>query len=235
MNGTDAGRRLTYRDIPWMLFLAALVLWATAPMVFQDKIDAYSDNLLINIPRYVFLHKEYTHGRIPVWEPEIMAGAPAETFFTPSNPYYPLSLPSYLWKDPIRSFQVSIVMSLLLVAFGFYLFARLGLGGSRAASAAGAAVYLLNGFTMSQLEHAHYLPAFGWAPLVLLGAVNWLRTRCAFGGFKAVPLERGEHTVRMAYRPAALLKCLPAVLLAWAAIFIGLALTYRKKQGATEM
>jgi len=183
MNGTNAGRRLTYRDIPWMLFLAALVLWATAPMVIQDKIDAYSDNLLINIPRYVFLHKEYTHGRIPVWEPEIMAGAPAETFFTPSNPYYLLSLPQYLWKDPIRSFQVSIMMSLLLVAFGFYLFARLGLGGSCAASAAGAAVYLLNGFTMSQLEHAHYLPAFGWAPLVLLGAVNWLRTRRAFWAF----------------------------------------------------
>jgi hypothetical protein len=68
----------------------------------------------------------------------------------------------------------------------------------------------------------------GW--IATLDGKN-VRIMRAFGGFKAVAMPPGGHTVEMVYRPAVLLKCLPVSALAWLIIFAGIVFTRKKRHG----
>lgn len=160
-----------------MAFILCLTLYVMAPAVFFDKVNLGPDNSDFHLPRHFFYHDQYRAGKIPTWNPNIACGAPLESFYEPSNPYYLFSLPAYLWRDNIRSYQISFVILMALIGWNFYIFARFGLKGGELASVAGVAIYMINGFILARMDHRAIVNAYAWAPIIMLGAMNWMSAR----------------------------------------------------------
>ncbi len=169
--------RLGRQDIPWLLLLSALAVVVCWPLVGQGQLPLHADNINVNLPRHVFLHHHFFRGLLPLWDPQVGAGAPTDIFLAPTWPFYPFNLPFYLIPDPLDSFRFSFLGMFLMLGWVFYVSARLSFTGSRFAAALGAVLFMLSGYAQVNFDHPQDLPPLAWAPLVLAGALNWLATR----------------------------------------------------------
>lgn len=127
------------------------------------------DNLLINVPSKVFLIRELSLGRFPIWNPYIFSGTP---FWADINLaiLHPNTL-LYFFFSPFRALTIGILSSYIVASFGMYVLGRTFRLG-RFASVAGAVVF---GFSGSLIVYANNIPLLQVAVLVPWVCAVWVK------------------------------------------------------------
>lgn len=144
--------------IPGILILLWLIFFWR--QIVDGEVWYCCDNLLVNIPAKVFLARELSSGRFPLWNPYLFSGTP---FFADINLalLHPLNL-LYLMLPPFRALTVSILVLFLVGSFGMYHLGRsLRLGAF--ASLAGGVIF---GFSGSLVVYANNISILQVAVLV---------------------------------------------------------------------
>ena len=167
--------------------LAALLLAALAAAVWIHRIEidrpsSHAELLQADTYRYfyptaVFLHRELSARRLPLWNPYQLAGQPYLALHVPAV-LYPPNLLLLALLPPIPALAAHAVLHLFLAGLFTWLFAgRLGL--SAPARLAAAAAFLLSralaqGFYMTPfLSTPAWLPALFWAIHGLASEARW--------------------------------------------------------------
>lgn len=109
------------------------------------------------------------HGELRHWNPFTHEGTPV----TPLPIGYPPDLLQILKPDPV-GISWTLALHVVLAALGLFWLAR-SWGLARSASACGALLYALGGFSLSSVNLYVYTQAIGWAPFVVLGVSTAVR------------------------------------------------------------
>ncbi|MEM8863559.1 MAG: hypothetical protein AAGD96_35070, partial [Chloroflexota bacterium] len=99
--------------------LTGLVVLFFNKMVFTDLILARGDTFLYFYPYWQMATDALRAGEIPFWNPHIFMGAPlmanSQVGF-----FYPLNWPVWLIWEPPQAVKVTIVVHLVIAAWGMY-------------------------------------------------------------------------------------------------------------------
>ena len=164
MSAAAAGRR----GIALLgILAAALAFW-----IQQVHLDPPRHNQRENadlrrlyFPNAVYLHEELRAGRIPLWNPYQLAGAPFLAKHQPGA-LYPPNLLLLAALPPARALEVHAVLHLFLAgAFTWLFLGRLGLGA--AARLAGAAAFMFADPLEREIYLVNLLSTSAWLPAVL--------------------------------------------------------------------
>ncbi len=138
-----------------------------------------SDLILENTAWKQFFLRQVQAGELPLWQPDILAGAP---FFAAGQnaTLYPFTLLFLILPLPV-AFGWFTVSQLWLAGATMYVLARV-LGLRRPASLLSGLVYQLSGFYMVSVVFPMILAAAAWLPLELAMIELTLRQAPAFGG-----------------------------------------------------
>jgi hypothetical protein len=106
-------------------------------------------------------------GRLPVWDPHAMAGAPLLAALHAAVLYPPTWLSALL--GPAASWTAAVFLHLVLAGGFAYFWLGRGLGHGREAALAGAVLFQLSSFIGAQVFGGHlaHLSTVAWAPAVL--------------------------------------------------------------------
>ncbi len=117
---------------------------------------------------------ELAAGRLPAWEPHVLAGYPLLASMQAAV-LYPPAWGAALLSDA-TFWNVVLAAHLVLAALFADLWLRRGLGLDRRAALAGAVVFALAGFPWMRIfaGHVHYVWAYPWAAAVLWRLERWL-------------------------------------------------------------
>jgi len=156
------------------LLLLALTLVFFWPQVGQGRILYWGDIGLYFLPMTSFLHDSLRAGRLPLWNPLLLCGAPfvgnPQTW-----PAYPVS-----WLLPFMSagqfLNVTVAFHVWLTALGTFVFLRRAekLGGR--ASLVGAVMFAFGGQLVSKEQFPNMVQAIAWLPWILY-AISRLTAR----------------------------------------------------------
>lgn len=153
--------------------VCAVLLLDSRPFLSQVTLTGRYDNAGFNFPIRLEVARQWSEGRLPLWNPYQFAGFPLLGDIT-SAAFYPGNLPFVLDPESPRYRALDRVAALhfVLAALCMYVFARsLALG--RAASSLGAMVYAGNGFLL--FLAGRWIQAQNsavWLPLVLASLVH---------------------------------------------------------------
>jgi hypothetical protein len=172
------------QDVAAWGLITAFLLLALAPLLVSPGILMRGDVALYFYPYWEAAARATREGRLPLWNPDLFAGAPflanpqVGFFYPPNRLLSGMPAPQAL--------KGSILLHALWAAWGMYgLMRRRGArpGGALAAALA----YAMGGYVLAQAEHINqfqalaWLPWMGWAwaarcPLALglAGAMQWL-------------------------------------------------------------
>jgi len=179
VSARTAGVRGTVAAVLGLACLAAAV-WIHRIEI--DRPSSHAELLQADTFRYfyptaVYLHRELSSGRIPLWNPYQLAGQPYLALHVPAL-FYPPNAILLALLPPIPALAVHAVLHLFLAGLFTWLFAgRLGL--SPPARLAAAAAFLLSrslqvGFYMTPfLSTPAWLPALFWAIHGLASEARW--------------------------------------------------------------
>ncbi len=158
--------------------LAWLAISATigsffGPAVVGGRPLAFRDSAHFYYPLFQWCSSEWGAGRVPLWNPAENCGSPVVADAT-SSVFYPgkllFALPiSYDW-----SFNLYIVLHVVLAAGGVYVLSRSWRAG-HAAAALGAIAYSCGGSVVFQYCNVVFLVGAAWLPFLLLAADRMLR------------------------------------------------------------
>jgi hypothetical protein len=156
-----------------LLFLSAIAVGLFWPLLAADKILFFGDISLYFTPLLHFQREEVIgHGRIPLWNPEILCGTPF--IGNPQAwPLYPSSVLLY-WLSAERSTGIIGAFHVLWAAIGTFPFLRL-MGRSRAASLLAAVAWGFGGVLVSKMQFPNMVQAASWLPWLLLACEGVLR------------------------------------------------------------
>ncbi len=151
--------------------LLALFFLAGWPFVFfwqaalRLAVFSFGDILLFFFPTHLAYANALRAGRLPLWEPTMMAGFPlfAEGQIGALYPLHPL-LYGLLPVDLATNYD--ILFHLAWVGVGTYLFARI-IGLSRPAALLTAFTFGAGGFFYARLQHMSVLATASWLPWLL--------------------------------------------------------------------
>ncbi len=132
---------------------------------------AGGDLQLYFFPYWVAAARAFQAGRLPLWNPDLFAGAPLLAN-SQAGVFYPLNWPLWLLAGPTlpgvtQALHASVVLHVLLAAVAAYALAR-RLGLSRSGAAFAALLYGGGGFVGVHVEHLNQLQGLAWLPLALL-------------------------------------------------------------------
>src|SRR3972149_143935 len=156
------------RELAPVLALFALCLLFFWKLIFTNLIIARGD-----LYNYFYPYRDYAasalrEGRLPLWNPYLFMGAP---FLANSQAgvFYPLNWPLIFFSPPV-AVKISIVVHLVIAAWGAYALARRAFELEPLPATFAAAVFALGGYVTAQVEHVNQLQGLAWMPLTLLMA-----------------------------------------------------------------
>lgn len=172
------------------VLLPALTLVFFWPQLVGGKALYWGDVGLYFAPMQQFLHTWLQSGRIPLWNPLILCGAPyvgnPQTW-----PLYPFSALSR-WLAAPQFINVTVAAHVLFAAAGTYLFGRRALGVGVLPALLGAVTFGFGGQLVSKeqfpnmVQAAAYLP---WALLAVRDLAQTISVRAALGLGLALGLQ----------------------------------------------
>lgn len=112
-------------------------------------------------------------GRIPLWNPYILAGTPLLANFQ-SAPFSPTNL-VYLLFDKLWGWSIQVVLQHLLAAFFTYLLLRVWKV-SKTGSVFGAVIFAFSGFNLIWSQWNGHTLAASFIPLILLFVDRWVES-----------------------------------------------------------
>ena len=132
---------------------------------------AGGDLHLYFFPYWAAAARAFQAGRLPLWNPDLFAGAPLLAN-SQAGVFYPLNWLLWLFTGPTlgsaaATLHASVLLHLGLAALTAYALAR-RLELSRTAAALAALLYAGGGFLGVHVEHLNQLQALAWLPLALL-------------------------------------------------------------------
>ncbi len=146
--------------------LVGLVLLFFNKMAFSNLILARGDTFLYFYPYWHAAAEALSEWRIPFWNPSIFMGAPllanSQVGF-----FYPLNLPFWLFFKTPSAAGTSIILHIIVAAFGAYLLGRRVLALRQSAALVAAASFALGGYLTAQVEHINQLQGLAWLPWFL--------------------------------------------------------------------
>ena len=147
-------------------FLALLVMAFFAKLLFTDRILARGDTFLYFYPYWHLAQESLLNGQLPVWNPHIFMGAPllanSQVGF-----YYPLNWPLWYLLPVPYAVSASIVLHLIIAAWGMYLLGRRVMHLSPTAAVLASAAVACGGYLTAQVEHVNQLQGLAWLPWLL--------------------------------------------------------------------
>jgi hypothetical protein len=176
------GRRLVDKDqslssniflrvLPYLIILAA-VLFFFYKLVFSNLILARGDTFLYFYPYWNAAAEALKSTHLPLWNNSLFMGAP---FLANSQAgiFYPLNWPLWLTLPTPDAVKGSIILHLVIAAWGTYLVARRCLSLNRASSVLAAVLFALGGYLTAQVEHINQLQGLAWLPWYFVAACRW--------------------------------------------------------------
>ena len=145
------------------------------PLVFLGRTLVDYDAFVYFYPQRVFLAHSLLAGRIPLWDPDLFAGAP----FLANPQTAVLYPPSWFFVlGPVEViYTVQLVLHAFLAAFFTYLLVRKAFNVQPLAAAVGGIAYAYGGFAVGQVGHLNQISAAAWLPAVLLAYNRFAVTR----------------------------------------------------------
>src|SRR6478752_6333456 len=158
--------------------LAWLVIGATigsffGPAIFSGRPLAFRDSAHFYYPLFQWCRGEWAAGRVPLWNPAENCGSPVLADAT-SSIFYPGKLLFALPIDFDWTFNLYIVLHVILAAGGAYALARSWRSSPAAASLA-AIAYSCGGSVVFQYCNIVFLVGAAWLPFLVLFADRMLR------------------------------------------------------------
>lgn len=145
------------RWLPWRL--EATPDEMARPSFRDDAAQTY-------FPRRFLSGEEMKAGRIPLWNPYVLCGAPHLADFQ-SCVFHPLNVLLLYWLDPLRGMGIFVAVHLFLGGLFLYLLLR-RLGAGVAGSSIGGLSFLFNAYFATYLGHPVHVSTGAWIPLLLL-------------------------------------------------------------------
>jgi len=159
------------RWLPWRA--SASIEDLQRPSFRDDAAETY-------FPRRFFSQEEIRAGRIPLWNPGILCGAPHLADLQ-SAVFHPLNLLLYS-VDPRRAMGIFVAVHLLLGGWFLYLLLR-GFRVGAAGSLLGAVAFVFNAYFATYLGHPTHIATGCWIPLLFLLSKRFLEG----GGGRLLP------------------------------------------------
>jgi Bacterial membrane protein YfhO len=150
--------------VPLVLVAGAAVFFARP--LFGNGVFVALDFLKIHVPFRTFIADAFADHVIPLWNPRVYTGVPFVAAGEAAV-FYPLQFPFFLFSIE-RGIGVVMWLHSAVALLTTYAFCRLSLGTSRAGAAAGALVYVLNGYALVHIGFLNFIYLAPWVPLVFL-------------------------------------------------------------------
>lgn len=154
-------------DLAWGIRdVAAMGLLGLIPMAFFTLVGHVvlnGDNLIQNYPLRTLVGDILRQGQMPLWDPFLWAGTPLLAGFN-AGAAYPLTW-LFALIPPISAWTLTLTVTYILCAEGFYYYLRL-LGRSPLAAWLGAVTFSFAGFMSGQMVHVDMIEGVGWLPWV---------------------------------------------------------------------
>lgn len=197
--------RIKERPILISVLLPALLLGGLAMLFFNkmalsNLILARGDTFLYFYPYWHAAAAALADGRVPFWNPAVFMGAPLLAN-SQAGFFYPFNWPFWLLLETPYAASASIILHVLIAAFGTYLVGRRVLSLSRSGALVAAASFAFGGYLTAQVEHINQLQGLSWLPWFFLAAAlaargtrrAWLLSTLATAALFALQLLAG-HT-----------------------------------------
>ena len=186
----------------WPVLVITIVIFAffyrlfiPEPSIIVTPDYGRSDAWHLSIANKYYYAQELKKNRIPIWNPDIGMGFPTLAegqtgiFFLPN-------LVLFRFLPFVYAYNLNIVLTFILAAFGTYLFCR-SLGLNKLASMYGGLIFALGGFLVVHVQHLHLiqtaaiLPWLFWTTheflkehkIFFLLALSFLISQQVFAGF----------------------------------------------------
>src|SRR5512137_76883 len=161
--------------------------WKSAAEQFNAQIpqnQLVSDLILENYAWKHFIVESLSNRQIPLWNPNLFAGAPFLANGQHSA-YYPFSILFYFFPLTL-AYGWFTVVQLFLAGVFMYVFTRV-LGMGRLASLTAAIIYQLSGFYIVSVVFTMIIAAAAWLPLLLAAIELIIQQKSIMGRPSTVP------------------------------------------------
>jgi len=141
--------------------------WRAVASASQLQSPSYwQDSFLTYLPRRTLLSQRMRNGEIPLWNPNILAGAPflADPL---TRVFYTIEL-LLLLVEPAKAMGLDAPIHILLAMLGMYLFLR-SAGVSTEGAILGALTYAVSSFFYSRYGHPTPIASAAWIPFFFYG------------------------------------------------------------------
>ena len=169
----------------WPILLITIVVFAFHSRLFFPESSIYitpdygrSDSWHLSIANKFYYAQELKKNKIPIWNPHIGMGFPtlAEgqtgVFFLPN-------LILFRFLPFVYAYNLNIVLTFILAAFGTYLFCR-SLNLNKLASTFGGLIFVLGGFFVVHIPHLHLIQTATILPWLFWTTNEFLKERKIF-------------------------------------------------------
>lgn len=152
-------------DLLVVLFLVAWPFVYFWQATFRQAVFSFGDILLFFYPTHLSYANALREGRLPLWDPKMLAGFPlfAEGQISALNPLH-LILYRFLPIDVATNYD--ILIHLAWVAVGMYLFAR-AIKLQPASAFLAALAFGFGGFFVARLQHMSIMATASWLPWLM--------------------------------------------------------------------
>jgi len=148
-----------------IISLALLVVVFLRQAAFTNLIFPRGDTFFYFYPYWDYRAQSLLAARLPLWNPYSFMGVP---FLANSQAgvFYPLNLPLIIFSAPV-AVKITIIVHLIIAAWGTYLLARTIFNLQRLPAAFAATLFALGGYLTAQVEHVNQLQGLAWLPFAL--------------------------------------------------------------------
>jgi len=157
------------------MVVVGLFLWFFGGALFSSRSFVFRDAAHYYYPLFEWSSREWSRGRVPLWNPQENCGVPAAADAT-SSVFYPGKLVFILPLDFASKYKLYIAGHVLLAAAAAYCLARQWQA-SRWAGGLCAVSYAFGGNVLFQYCNVVFLVGAAWLPLALLAAHRMLVAR----------------------------------------------------------
>lgn len=168
-------RKTAFTVIMLVIVVLGLFLWFFGKALFTSRSFVFRDAAHYYYPLFEWSSREWSRGRVPLWNPQENCGVPVAADAT-SSVFYPGKLLFVLPLDFASKYKMYIAGHVLLAATAAYCLARQWQM-SRMAAGLCAVSYAFSGNVLFQYCNVVFLVGAAWLPLALVAAHRMLVAR----------------------------------------------------------